>query len=211
MLSKSALTSKRRKVQNHWWELKEDVVTQFTKLFTSAQFLKASDELCNTFCIGCRIEGWEDEIRQTISSVQTGIPSPSNMKWEDIPHVLFESIPKFKNIDDLPNVMIPRKRTWSHNTIPQMKWYRRYWMAMHLRVSAVLLFFRNCKDYLIEITTTDEGKCIMVEIKKTFCKLQSECERWRSCPGFETSIDCNRKYETKWCNICTHQFNRKLY
>ena len=102
MLSKSALTSKRRKVQNHWWELKEDVVTQFTKLFTSAQFLKASDELCNTFCIGCRIEGWEDEIRQTISSVQTGIPSPSNMKWEDIPRVLVESIPKFKNIDDLP-------------------------------------------------------------------------------------------------------------
>ena len=84
--------------QYHYEQLKEDVVTRFTNSFTPAEFLNAWDNLCNTFCIGCRIEGWEDEIRQTISSLQTGIPSLSNMKWEDLS---CGSILKFKNIDDL--------------------------------------------------------------------------------------------------------------
>ena len=120
--SETAPSSKRRKVQNLWSkifdnvnitdeQLKEDFVTRFTNSFTPAEFLKALDNLCKTFCIGCRIEGWEDENRQTISSLQTGIPSPSNMKWEDQSCVLVGSIPKFKNIDNLPHVMILRKRT----------------------------------------------------------------------------------------------------
>ena len=91
--NKSAPSSKRRKVQKVWSEtfdnvnitdeqLKKDVVTWFIDAFTPAEFLKASDDLCNIFCISCKVEGWEDEIRQAISSLQTGIPSPLNMKWE---------------------------------------------------------------------------------------------------------------------------------
>ena len=33
------------------------------------------------------------------TSLQSGIPSPSNMKWEDVPLVLVGSIPFFTNVD----------------------------------------------------------------------------------------------------------------
>ena len=104
--SKSAPSSKRRKVQNLWSEvfdnvnitdeqLKEDVVTRFVFAFTPAEFLKASDSHCSAFCIGIGIEGWENEMRQTISSLQTGIPSPSNMKWDNVLRILVGSIRNF--------------------------------------------------------------------------------------------------------------------
>ena len=99
MLSESAPSSKSRKVQKVWSEifdnvnitdeqLKKDVVTRFADTFTPREFLRASDDLCNTFCIGYRVERWEDEIRQTISSLQTRIPSLSNMKWDNVPCIL---------------------------------------------------------------------------------------------------------------------------
>ena len=126
----SAPSSKRRKAQKVWSEifdnvnitdkqLKKDVVTWFIDAFTPAEFIKASDDLCNTFCIGCKVERWEGEIRQAISSLQTRILSPSNMKWENVPRILFGSIHKFKDIDDLPQCDDTKKedlKSQYHNT-----------------------------------------------------------------------------------------------
>ena len=73
--SKSAPSSKRRKVQkvqceifdnvnNTDEQLKEDVVTRFVFAFTPAKFLKASHSHCSAFCIGIGIEEWEYKMRQ---------------------------------------------------------------------------------------------------------------------------------------------------
>ena len=61
-------SSKREQVQRLWSkifdniniiideQLKEDVVTRFVESITPAEFLKASDCFCKTFCIGSGIE-----------------------------------------------------------------------------------------------------------------------------------------------------------
>ena len=89
------------------------------------------------------------------------------MKWEDIAHVLVESIPKFKNIDDLPQCDDTEKEDLKlqYHTIDEMVSKVSEGNASQ-RVFAVLFsLFWNCKDYLIEITTTDGGKCTIVEIQ----------------------------------------------
>ena len=126
------------------------------------------------------------------------IPSPSIMKWEDLSRVLVGSIPKFKNIDDLPKCDDAEKEDLKsqYHTTDEMVSKVSEGDASQ-RVFTVLLslfqiykkgFLVKCEtcvkdhpkftDYLIEITTTDGGECIIVEIK-TFsvnCDLNAKGE-----------------------------------
>ena len=63
---------------------------------SAAELLQFSNTHCRRFCIGVGIEGWEDKIKEAIESLQSGIPSPSYMEWEDVSHVL---IPFFTSVD----------------------------------------------------------------------------------------------------------------
>ena len=110
--SKSAPSSKRRKVQNLCSEIFDNVnITDRTtkeKYCYSVRFCIYSSRISKGIRQSLQhILHWHwngrigDEIRQTISSLQTGILSQSNMKWENVPRILVGSIHKFKDIDDL--------------------------------------------------------------------------------------------------------------
>lgn len=75
--------------------LKQEVIQKFVAAITN-------NILCELICDSNGITGWREQIREAILYTQYGIPSPSSMRYEDVPRILHGSIPTFRN----PNVQL---------------------------------------------------------------------------------------------------------
>lgn len=107
--SVSSNRSKKRRVDSSWeaifndleinGDIKPDVIHTFSTSFTPAEFLQASDRLKAIICTGAGIEGWAEKITGAIRSSQQGLPTPSTMKWLDVPRILTpQEVPPYTDV-----------------------------------------------------------------------------------------------------------------
>ena len=108
--SDSESSSKKRKLEVQWdevvsqlpAEVRKEVASTFIEIdFTPAKFLKVNKSFKNFMCSAAGVEGWSDAITEKIITSQSGIPSSSNMTWEDTDKVLIGRVPGF-TIPHLP-------------------------------------------------------------------------------------------------------------
>ena len=194
--STSMSTSKRRKLEATWsdiintltidGDLKSTLPGEFLKFGSTADFLKERESVKQVLCASAGIEGWHDNITEAIIKFQEGIPSPSNIKWDDVEHILSGSISCSPNglIDNLPDVTkeeethLKSQYTIADNVLTNISE-----ADASCRVFTLLLaLFRflshgkiKCQptinhhpiftDYLIKVS--NGTKCVIIEVKRS--------------------------------------------
>ena len=112
MSSARTSSSKKRKVDHVWSdilgcipgiELKDDAIEKLTKACVPADFITYSKSHREMICEGVGLFGWADNLVSVIE-LKEGLPSPSNMMWDDVKYVLYGDVPPSSNamLQNLP-------------------------------------------------------------------------------------------------------------
>ena len=193
--STSMSTSKRRKLEATWsdiintltidGDLKSTLPAEFLKSGSTAAFLKYREFVKQSICASVGLEGWHDNITEAIIISQEGIPSLSNMKWDDVEHILSGSISCSPNglIDNLPDVTkeeethLKSQYTIADSVITQFSEADascrvftlllalfRFLSHGKIKCQPTISHHQTFTDYLINIS--NGMKCVIIEVKR---------------------------------------------
>ena len=113
-MSSVGTSSKKRKVDYVWNDIlgcipeiednvKDDAIEKLTEACVPADFITYSKSHREMICEGVGLFGWADNLVSVIE-LKEGLPSPSNMMWDDVKYVLYGDVPPSSNamLQNLP-------------------------------------------------------------------------------------------------------------
>ena len=193
--STSMSTSKRRKLEATWsdiintltidGDLKSTLPGEFIKSGSTADYLKQPEFVKQSICEKAGIEGWHDNIAEAIIKSQEGIPSPSNMKWDDVEHVLSGNISCSPNglNDNLPDITkeeethLKSQYTVANSVLTQISEADascrvitlllalfRFLSHGKIKCQPTISHHQTFTDYFIKIT--NGTKCVIIKVKR---------------------------------------------
>ena len=205
--STSMSTSKRRKLEATWsdiintltidGDLKSTLPGEFIKSGSTADYLKYPEFMKQVLCASVGIEGWHDNITEAIIKSQEGIPSPFNMKWDDVEHVLSGNISCSPNglNDNLPDITkeeethLKSQYTFADSVITKFSEADascrvitlllalfRFLSHSKIKCQPTISHHQTFTDYLINIS--NGTKCVIIEVKRIGiqCSLRQETD-----------------------------------
>ena len=199
MSSVKTSSSKKRKVDYVWNDIlgcipeiednvKDDAIEKLTQTCAPADFITYSEPHRETICEAVGLFGWADKIVSLIE-LKKGLPSPSNMTWDDVKYILVGKIARDRTIlNDMVEPTDDEKKqlTSYYNLVDNLVATNSEADASFRLSMIIFVIFLNlpeskrneyaihCQptvqglpifsDYLIEIANGD--KCLLVEVKK---------------------------------------------